>query len=205
MIWIFVPYLLITLKLLSCYNIYWIPGKHDIELSLYVGLLLQKWKSVSRLYYCICFCWKHVVEQSLQKRCLKRNYGPVLKDLLHWIWWKCEFCCFLHKTNCSRVENFSGSENGQIKLKRTTEMTRSLFHFNLSVKHVWWKMNNEMKYLRREGRYQISCHEMFYRVQFRLWTVPYSVGHRMTSAEYLSTSWGQPFQLSPSEWENYSH
>ena len=124
MIWIFVPYLLITLKLLSCYNLYWIPGKHDIELSLYIGLLLQKWKSFSRFLLLHLLLLKTCCRAVSTKRCLKRNDGPVLKDLLHWIWWKCGFCCFLHKTNCSRVENFSGSENGQIKLKITTEMTR---------------------------------------------------------------------------------
>ena len=43
-----------------------------------------------------------------------------------------------------------------------------------------------------------------YKAQFRLWTVPYPVGH-MTSAEYLSTSWVQSFQLFPSEWELCSY
>ena len=41
-------------------------------------------------------------------------------------------------------------------------------------------------------------------MQFRLWTVPYPVGH-VTSAGYLSTSWVQSFQLFPSEWELCSY
>ena len=126
MIWIFVPYLLITLKLLSCYYIYLIPGKHDIELSLYIGLLLQKWKSISRfLLLHLLFWWKHVVEQSLQKDVWNEMSCLFWRFFCFEFSWKCVFCCFLHKTKCSCVEDFSCSENGQIKFKVTTDMTRN--------------------------------------------------------------------------------
>ena len=124
-----------------------IDNIETIELLLY---LLDSWKTWYRavsIYWAFAakmkvnfqvfavaftFVMKTCCRAVSTKRCLKWNDGPVLKDLLHWIWWKCGFCCFLHKTKCSRVENFSGSENGQIKFKITTEMTR-----NENQKVVW--------------------------------------------------------------------
>ena len=112
-----------------------IDNIETIELLLY---LLNSWKT---WYRAVSICWAFAAKMKVNfqvftvaftflmktccravstKRCLKWNEFPVLKVFCFEFSWKCVFCCFLHKTKCSRVENFSGSENGQIGFKVTT-------------------------------------------------------------------------------------